>query len=64
MNRTYTDTGVERTTYVDRKDNLMMKMVLPFIIGLALGWGANEIADNTNDRTDRGAAQTDGRVDR
>lgn len=57
-NQTYT-TGTDRTTYVDRTDNRLMRMILPFIIGLALGWGANEMADsannNPNDGPDRGA---------
>lgn len=47
-NQTYT--GTDRTTYVDKNDNKLMKMILPFIVGLALGWGANEMADAGNNK--------------
>lgn len=50
-NQTYTTDRTDRGTYVDRDDNKLVKMILPFIVGLALGWGANQMADNANNHT-------------
>ncbi len=46
-NQTYT-TGSERGTYVDRNDNRLLRMLIPFIVGLVLGWGVNEMIDSGN----------------
>lgn len=45
--RAYTST-TERGTYLDQNDQRLLNMLLPFILGLALGWGANELADSEN----------------
>ncbi len=46
-------TGESRTTGTyranDRKDDhSVAKMIIPFAVGLALGWGANAATDNNN----------------
>jgi hypothetical protein len=49
---TYT-TGTERPTFVDRNDNKLIKMILPFIVGLVVGYAANGVVENAqhNDNT-------------
>jgi hypothetical protein len=57
-NQTYT-TGTDRTTYVDRHDNKLVRMILPFIVGLVLGYGAGELGDRAdNDRVDAPGMQS------
>jgi hypothetical protein len=42
---TYTTSGTDRGTYVDRNDNKLIKMILPFIVGLVVGYGANGLVE-------------------
>jgi hypothetical protein len=57
-NQTYT-TGTDRTTEVDRHDNKLVRMILPFIVGLVLGYGIGELGDRAdNDNARVGAPGT------
>lgn len=60
QSNTYTDPNSTRQGYRDeRKDHGIMKMVLPLIIGLALGFGVGKASnhDNANHDTSSGASQ-------
>jgi hypothetical protein len=45
MNQTSYTTGTERPTYVDRNDNKLIKMIVPFLVGLIVGYGANGLVE-------------------
>lgn len=47
MNQTSYTPGTERPTYVDRNDNKLIKMILPFIVGLIVGFGANGLIEKS-----------------
>jgi hypothetical protein len=55
---TYTTTGTDRSTYVDRNDNKLIKMIIPFIVGLVVGYAANGLVEKTQHNDNGNTSQS------